>query len=331
MFKTTFNFTILALIILSTASCKVESPSQKTPPNYAIVIHGGAGTILKENMTPAMEKAYIDALDSALVIGKGILANGGKSLDAVEKTINYLENNPLFNAGKGAVFTNKGINELDASIMQGDDLDAGAVGGVTIVKNPISAARAVMEKSPHVMMVRTGAEEFAISQGLDTVSTSYFYTEKSWNSLQRSIAREKELDEKFGTVGCVALDNYGSISAGTSTGGMTNKRNNRIGDSPIIGAGTYADSKVAGVSCTGHGEFFIRHGVAKDLIDRIDYLGESLSEAGEYIINNKLTSINASGGLIALDKYGNIAMPFNTSGMYRAYALPDTSEVLIYK
>jgi beta-aspartyl-peptidase (threonine type) len=328
-----FKFILFFSIVFLLSCNNREANNNEIPEKheYAIVIHGGAGNILKENMTDEKEAEYRSALNEALSIGTEILKNGGTSLDAVEKTINFLENNPLFNAGKGAVFTHDGINELDASIMDGDELDAGAVGGVTIIKNPISAARAVMEKSPHVMMVRAGAEQFAIDNGLDTVSTSYFYTEKSWNGLQRAIANEKDPDEKHGTVGCVALDKNGTIAAGTSTGGMTNKRNNRIGDSPIIGAGTYADSKVGGVSCTGHGEFFIRHAVAKDLIDRMSYIGETVSTAGDYIINLKLKDLGASGGLIAMDSFGNIAMPFNTSGMFRGYANPEKTEVLIFK
>lgn len=310
-----------------------------TKPAYAIVIHGGAGNITKENLSPEKVKIYRAALDSALVIGENILKNGGSSLDAVEKTINYLENNPLFNAGKGAVFTHEGKNEMDASIMDGKTLNAGAVGGVTVVKNPITAARAVMEKSEHVLLTGAGANQFAKEQGLEIVAPVYFFTQKRWDYLQKVIEGEKKKtgvigdfsDSKFGTVGCVALDKNGHLAAGTSTGGMTNKRYNRIGDSPIIGAGTYADDSTCGVSCTGHGEFFIRYAVAHDISARMAYLNERVEEAADFVINNKLKKVGGSGGVIAIDKDGNIAMPFNTGGMFRAWAKEGKRKVLIFR
>lgn len=309
-------------------------------PAYAMVIHGGAGTILRENMTPENEKAIREVLNAALDAGEAILKEGGTSLDAVIATINVMEDSEHFNAGKGAVFTHEGINELDASIMNGENLEAGAVGGVTIVRNPINAARAVMENSKHVMLVGPGANTFALEQGLDTVSNDYFFTKRRYDSLQRALEKEDKStgsiqedwpDYKFGTVGCVALDNEGNIVAGTSTGGMTNKRWNRIGDSPVIGAGTYANNKTCGVSCTGHGEYFIRYAVAYDMSALMDYKKMSVKEAGNAIIHQKLKEAGGTGGLIALDKCGNVTMPFNTAGMYRGYAKPDERVVEIYE
>jgi beta-aspartyl-peptidase (threonine type) len=313
------------------------SPQEKA--EYAIVIHGGAGTIKRENMTPEREAEYRAIMNKALDVGEEILKNGGTSLEAVEKTIMIMEDSPLFNAGKGAVFTHEGKNELDASVMNGADRNAGAVGGVTIVKSPIQAAIAVMNESPHVMLTGEGAEQFAMEQGLDTVDNKYFYTHRRWDSLQKILHEENQStgymekypDYKFGTVGCVALDKEGNIVAGTSTGGMTNKRYNRIGDSPIIGAGTYADNSTCGVSCTGHGEFFIRWAVAYDVSAIMAYKGKSLEEAANEVVNEKLLEVGGSGGLVSLDKYGNIAMPFNTEGMYRGYAKPNERVVQIYK
>ena len=336
------------LLLGSLLACSTESPegelSKAELPSdekaeYAIVIHGGAGTIKKENMSDEKEAAYRAALNAALDVGEEILKGGGTALEAVEKTIIVLEDSPLFNAGKGAVFTHEGRNELDASVMNGADRNAGAVGGVTIVKSPIQAAIAVMEKSPHVMLTGEGAEEFAIEQGLDTVSNKYFYTDRRWESLQKILQEEnketgyleKYPDHKFGTVGCVALDKNGNIVAGTSTGGMTNKRYNRIGDSPIIGAGTYADNASCGVSCTGHGEYFIRWAVAHDVSALMNYKGLSVDAAADEVVNKKLVDVGGSGGLIALDANGNVAMPFNTEGMYRGYAKPNERVVKIYK
>lgn len=304
-----------------------EATNQKA--EYAMAIHGGAGTILKENMTPEKEAAILEILNQALDTGEAILKGGGSSLDAVTATIQVLENSPYFNAGKGAVFTNEGKNELDASIMNGADQNAGAVGGVTVVKNPILAARAVMENSPHVMLTGEGANIFAKEQGLEMVSPDYFHTEKRWKSLQKAKGSEvdkktgyylsEDPDHKFGTVGAVALDKAGNIVAGTSTGGMTNKRYNRIGDSPIIGAGTYANNATCGVSSTGHGEYFIRYAVAYDIHALMDYKGLSLDAAAEHVINEKLKEKGGSGGIISVDHLGNVSMPFNTAGMYRGY------------
>lgn len=316
-----------------------EAPQVERLP-YAIAIHGGAGTILKENMSPEMEAAYLEALETALSIGEGILQNGGSSLDAVVQTIEYLENSPLFNAGKGAVFTHEGRVELDASIMDGATRNAGAVGSLTIIKNPIKAARAVLEHSPHVFLVGSGADRFALEQGLDTVENTYFHTERRWKSLQKALEKEgqstgqldpyAEPDHKYGTVGCVALDRAGNLAAGTSTGGTNNKRFGRIGDSPVIGAGTYADNATCAVSCTGTGEYFIRFAVAHDVSARMAYRGESLSDAAQGVID-ELGKNGGDGGLIAVDRYGHISQPFNTAGMYRAYASPKERGLFIYQ
>lgn len=341
--RTCIRLALLTLMVSCTPKPTTEKPTENgvPPAEYAIAIHGGAGTILRENMSPETEAAYRQALEQALDIGENILKNGGSSLDAVERTIVFLEESPLFNAGRGAVFTHEGKNELDASIMSGADKKAGAVGGVTIVKSPIQAARAVMEKSPHVFLTGHGAEQFAIEKGLDTVPNTYFFTQDRWEALQSILEAENKQsgylwnggnpDSKFGTVGCVALDKNGQLAAGTSTGGMTNKRYNRIGDSPVIGAGTYADNATCAVSCTGHGEFFIRYAVAHDVSAQMQYGGKSLAEAGHYIINDRLKAAGGEGGLIGVDHLGNIAMPFNTEGMYRAYAKPNERYLGIYK
>ncbi|MDX1478359.1 MAG: isoaspartyl peptidase/L-asparaginase, partial [Saprospiraceae bacterium] len=258
------------LLISAALGCTAPSEQNDTPMQeplpYAMAIHGGAGTITRANMTEEMEANYLAALDQALTIGENILKEGGSSLDAIQQTIMFLEDTPYFNAGKGAVFTNSGTNELDASIMDGKTQNAGAVGGVTNIKNPIIAARAVMEKSEHVMLTGKGAEQFAEEQGIEIVDPEYYFTQQRWDALQRVKAREtpaSELSEsdRHGTVGAVALDMQGNLAAGTSTGGMTNKRYNRVGDAPIIGAGTYADNATCAVSCTGHGEYFIRYAV----------------------------------------------------------------------
>lgn len=342
----------LALAMIAGTACETGQAStnqeniqsmeeQPEKADYAIVIHGGAGTILRENMTPEKEKEYLAALNEALDIGEQILQGGGKSIDAVVRTIMYLEDSPLFNAGKGAVFTNDGKNELDASIMDGATRNAGAIGGVSNVKNPITAARAVMEKSEHVLLTGKGAETFAETQGLEIVSSEYFFTQRRWDSLQRVKSKENNQtgqadeaspgDYKFGTVGCVALDKNGDIVAGTSTGGMTNKRFNRFGDVPVIGAGTYASNTSCGVSCTGHGEYFIRYAVAHDVIARMEYKGASLAEAGNQVVHETLKEAGGSGGLISVDKYGNVAMPFNSAGMYRGYAKPGERVVKIFE
>lgn len=309
-------------------SDKVESD------NFGIVIHGGAGTILKENMTDSMEIAYKTVLEEAVKAGHEILANGGTSIEAVQRTINIMEDSPLFNAGKGAVFTNQETNEMDAAIMDGETLNAGAVAGVTTVKNPINLAFQVMENSPHVLLSGRGAEQFASERGLEIVEPSYFYTEERFQALQRVKEAEKsKLDSmnnktafydpyikesKFGTVGCVALDKNGNIAAGTSTGGMTNKKWNRIGDVPIIGAGTYANNATCAISGTGWGEYFIRGVVAYDISAMMEYKKMSLEEAAKKVIQEKLTELGGEGGIIAIDNKGNIAMEFNSAGMYRA-------------
>lgn len=323
----------------TTNDMKKSTTAEQTRAPYSIVIHGGAGVILKKNMTDEKEKDYLVALNAALDKGEEILKNGGSAADAVEQTIMILENHPGFNAGKGAVFTHDGTNKMDASFMDGKTQNAGAVGEVSTIKNPIRAARLVMEKSDHVLLTGEGANNFAIENGLDTVPPNYFYTESRWNSLQKVLQKEDKTegyihppaDHKFGTVGCVALDKNGNLAAGTSTGGMTNKRWGRLGDSPIIAAGTYANNETCGVSCTGHGEFFIRYAVAYDVSARMEYLGEDLATATDFIVNKKLVEKGGSGGLIAMDKYGNIAMPFNTAGMFRGWAKDGKREVLIYK
>ncbi|WP_298509689.1 isoaspartyl peptidase/L-asparaginase family protein [uncultured Kordia sp.] len=325
---------ILLFSIFLLHSCANTSSEEKTPKadakptnSIGLVIHGGAGTILKKNMTPELEAEYKATLEKAAKKGYEILQNGGSSLDAVEQTIHILENSPLFNAGKGAVFANNGKNELDASIMEGKTLNAGAVAGVTNLKNPISAARKVMENSSHVLLARKGAEEFAAAQGLEVVDTNYFFTEKRFKSLQRAKQGDKDKaayidpyikDYKHGTVGCVALDKNGNLAAGTSTGGMTNKKWNRIGDSPIIGAGTYANNKTCAVSSTGHGEYFIRAAVAYDISAMMEYKNLSLQEAAKEVIQKKLKNMGGDGGIIAIDAKGNLVAEFNTPGMYRA-------------
>lgn len=304
------------LTFCSLVACKSVTTNDENQ-NYAIAIHGGAGTILQKNMTPELENEYKATLEKAIQTGHTILKNGGTSLEAVQATIVILEDSPLFNAGKGAVFTNEGKNELDASIMDGKTLKAGAVAGVTTVKNPILLANAIMTKSSHVMLSQKGAEVFAKEQGLEIVPESYFYTEKAYKSLERAKKQEAEKDHKFGTVGCVALDKYGNLAAGTSTGGMTNKKWNRIGDSPVIGAGTYANNNTCAVSGTGWGEFFIRSVVGHDISALVEYKGLSIDKATKTVIE-KVGKLGGDGGVIAIDKKGNISFEFNTAGMYRA-------------
>ncbi|MCK5821391.1 MAG: isoaspartyl peptidase/L-asparaginase [Bacteroidales bacterium] len=305
---------VTMLFACDTAEQKEANASEK--PAYSIAIHGGAGVILKENMSDELEAQYRSKLLEALSIGEKILADGGTCLDAVEQTIWVMENSPLFNAGKGAVFTHHGTNELDASIMNGSDLQAGAVAGVGDVKHPISLARKVMTDSDHVLLSGAGASEFAREVGLEIVDSSYFYTEKRWKSLQRAL--KKVNANKYGTVGCAAMDQYGNLAAGTSTGGMTNKKYNRIGDAPIIGAGTYASNKSCAISATGHGEFFIRYTVAREIAALMEYKQMSLQSAAEEVIIKRLKPIGGDGGIISVDKDGNIALVFNTPGMYRA-------------
>lgn len=294
-----------------------EAPAGK----IAIVIHGGAGTIKRENMDSLLETAYRQQLNTALDTAYSILESGGASCDAIMAAITLMENSPLFNAGKGAVFTATGENELDASIMSGSDLNAGAVAGVKTVKNPILAAYQVMTNSPHVMLAREGAEQFAEEQGLQMVDPDYFKTDRREEQLTRIIKKE------YGTVGAVAVDQQGNICAATSTGGMTNKKWGRIGDSPIIGAGTYANNKTCGFSGTGHGEYYIRAAAGHDVSALMEYKELSVHEATQAVMD-KLSAMNAAGGMIVLDNKGNVAMPFNTSGMYRGYKREGESAVV---
>ncbi|MEA3462268.1 MAG: isoaspartyl peptidase/L-asparaginase [Bacteroidota bacterium] len=311
------TFAILSLILFS---CK--APSDQTaagspdpePFEYALVLHGGAGNMNFESVPEPYQEMFKHALDSALQLGLDVLKVGGSSIDAVETVIRCLEDNPLFNAGKGAVFTSEGKNELDASIMSGQDLNAGAVAGVTDIRHPISVARAVMEQSGHVMMAGHGASVFAKGVGLEIVNPSYFYTKKRFESYQKAVAKDKH-----GTVGCVALDKAGNLCAGTSTGGMTNKKYGRIGDSPIIGAGTYANNATCGVSATGHGEYFIRWTVAHQISVLMEYKGYDVEQAASEVVEKTLVQVGGDGGVICLDKFGRPAMVTNTSGMFRAY------------
>jgi len=297
--------------------------------NYAIAIHGGAGTILRTNMTNEIEQKYKTALHESILAGENILLNSGLAIDAVEAAIRSLENNPLFNAGKGSVFSHEGEHEMDASLMNGKDLMAGAVAGVKNVKNPITLAKSVMQHSNHVFMAGHGAEVFAKQLNIEMAPNEYFFEQMRYDQLIQAKANDRiDLDhvdnkfengeKKFGTVGAVALDVFGNISAGTSTGGMTNKKHGRVGDTPIIGAGTYANNQTCAVSCTGHGEFFIRSVVAYDISCLIEYKGFSLKEACNLVVKDKLVKIGGEGGLIALDAEGNIELCFNSEGMYRA-------------
>ena len=343
----------LVLLILLGAACKNETTSEvaeaENPivkPEFSIIIHGGAGNILRKNMTPQREEAYKAKLEEAIRVGYEILKDGGSSLDAVTKTINVMEDSPLFNAGKGAVFTNAETNEMDASIMEGSTLNAGASAGTTTVRNPIDLARAVMDSSKHVMLSGEGAELFAKEQGLTLVDPSYFHTDRRLESLMRLKKREAKKVEnvdmesadidfydadiknaKFGTVGCAALDKNGNLAAGTSTGGMTNKRYGRIGDAPIIGSGTYANNKTCAVSSTGWGEYFIRAQVAHDISALMDYKGLSLKEASEIVLD-KVADLGGDGGIVAVDKNGQMVAEFNTAGMFRA-TMNDKGELTI--
>ena len=283
--------------------------------DYVIVVHGGAGNIASVEKDSVKAAKYYAALDSALRIGSKVLDNGGKGPEAVMAVINYFENNPLFNAGKGATITDAGTFELDACIMEGKDLSAGAVAGVKTIKNPINAAYAVKTKSEHVLLAGEGADAFAAAQGLEIVDNSYFVSPKT----MKWVAELSKKSKKNGTVGCVVLDTDGNLTAGTSTGGRFRKQWGRIGDAPIVGAGTYADNNSCAVSCTGHGEYYIRHAVAFNLSARYKYLGESLEDAAKYIIHTELNSEAGNGGLVAVDKDGNIAMEFNSTGMYRGF------------
>ncbi|MEO5602919.1 MAG: isoaspartyl peptidase/L-asparaginase [Cyclobacteriaceae bacterium] len=322
---------VLALVLINSINgCKTEKLNEENKKpgrtEIALVIHGGAGTIRREEMSPEREKAYHVALKQALEAGYTVLENGGTSVDAVVTSISIMEDSPLFNAGKGAVFSHAGKNELDASIMEGNTLMAGAVAGVATIKNPIKAAHAVMTKSSHVMLTGNGADQFAKEQGLEIVDQAYFFDSARYQQFlelsppakanEKTAARK---EKKFGTVGAVALDQLGNIAAGTSTGGMTNKKYGRVGDSPIIGAGTYAKNISCGVSATGWGEYFIRLLVAHDISAMMEYAGLSLEAAADSVIMKKLPALGGDGGIIALDRSGNISMTFNTDGMYRGF------------
>lgn len=293
--------------------------------NLSIAIHGGAGTITRDSLTTEQDRAYRAALEEAVEAGYRVLEKGGTAVDAVEVAVLYLEDTPLFNAGKGSVFTKEGKHEMDASIMCGKTLGAGAVAGVRSIKNPVKLARAVMELSDHVMLSGYGAEEFAINHGLEFAPEKYFFDAfryNQWAEVRDSnifmLDHTENVDEKFGTVGAVALDKDGNLAAATSTGGMTNKRYNRIGDTPIIGSGNYANNKTCAVSCTGHGEYFMRAVVAYDVSCLIEYKGYSLQEACDEVVMQKLVAFGGEGGLIAVNTAGDIALPFNSEGMYRA-------------
>jgi L-asparaginase / beta-aspartyl-peptidase len=291
--------------------------------NVAIAIHGGAGTITPASMTPELEKAYKTALETAVEAGHTILAEGGTALDAVERAVVLLEDSPLFNAGKGSVFTKEGKHEMDAAIMCGKSLAAGAVAGVRSIRNPVSLSRAILEYSDHVFMSGYGAEEFARKYNVAFEPEDYFFDAlryKQWREVRDTdlFILDHTVDRKFGTVGAVALDQEGNLAAATSTGGMTNKNYNRIGDTPVIGAGTYANNNTCAISCTGHGEYFIRAVVAYDISCLMEYKGYSLQQACEHVVKEKLVKFGGEGGLIAVDASGNVSLPFNSEGMYRA-------------
>jgi len=306
---------------------------------FSIAIHGGAGTLLKGQMTTEKETVYKKALEKALDSGYSILENGGSAVDAVEKAVTVLEDSPLFNAGKGAVFTAEGTHEMDAAIMEGKNLNAGAVSLITGIKNPVSLARDIMEKSDHVFLAGEGAMQFAKSNGFKIEDEAYFYDAlryQQWQDIKGSdsfqLDHSVKKDSKFGTVGAVACDQEGNIAAATSTGGMTNKKWGRVGDSPMIGAGNYANNKTCAVSCTGSGEYFIRGVVAYDVSCLMEFKSMSLKEASEEVIHKRILELGGDGGLIAIDAKGNLAMPFNTEGMYRAFKTSEgDKEISIYK
>jgi len=341
---TMLKYLLLLLLVISVlfgcdsgdpnlSETEVETATEQL--EYALAIHGGAGVIKRENMTPEYEAEVRQVLAKALAIGEKTLKAGQPAEQAVIAVISYLEDMPQFNAGKGAVFTYEGTNELDASIMRGKDLSAGAVSGVTGVKHPIQLAQKVMDESVHVMLSGNGAQVFAKEQGLEIVDPSYFHTDRRYESWKKARARadaKPQLSEngKFGTVGCVALDKAGNLSAGTSTGGMTLKRWGRIGDAPVIGAGTYADNRSCAISATGHGEYFIRYAVAHDVAARMLHGNKTLVEAGDEVIQQELKKAGGDGGIISVDRTGNIHMPFNTVGMYRGFVTPTSRGVAIF-
>lgn len=331
--------TILLVFFLSGCVKEIKNNDKNDDTNkaeFALVIHGGAGYIYEGRYSKEEEAKYVNKLTEALNIGYEILDNNGTSVDAVESVIRVLEDSPLFNSGKGAVFTEDGNVELDASIMDGKNINSGGVASLKHIKNPITLARFVMEHSPHVLMFGEGAERFANEFGLEKVDNSYFKTEKRIEEYNKEKNKDKTSlsaeAKKFGTVGCAALDKEGNLAAGTSTGGMMGKKYGRVGDSPIIGAGTYANNKTCALSATGHGEYFIRNVVTHDISALIEYKGLSIEEASEFVINKKLKGQGALGGVIGLDKYGNITMSFNTQGMFRGYRVSGKkSKVSLYK
>jgi beta-aspartyl-peptidase (threonine type) len=331
--RSAFLWTLIACL----AAALPAPAADGDEPMISIAIHGGAGVIGRSSMTAENERAYRADLERALDAGYAVLEKGGTSLDAVVASVKILEDSPLFNAGKGAVFNHAGVNELDASIMDGATERAGAVAGLRHVKNPIELARLVMEKSPHVMLVGEGAEEFALEQGVDLVPGSYFYTERRWKQLEeaqkaeRTASLPKQDVGFFSTVGAVARDANGNLAAATSTGGMTNKRWGRVGDSPIIGAGTYADNDSCAVSATGSGEYFIRAVAAHEICARVRLAGVSAAEAARDVVQGKLKEIGGDGGVIVVDKDGRISLEFNTEGMFRgARDSAGRREVAIY-
>lgn len=314
-----------------------------------IAIHGGAGAITRAAMSAEKEQYYRQQLAAIVAAGQQILADGGSAMDAVTEAVRLLEECPLFNAGKGAVFTHQGTHELDASIMDGRTLEVGAVAGVNHIRNPVLAARAVLEVSPHVLFIGAGAEAFATQQGLEMVAADFFSTPERWEQLQRALGSDQAVldhdgaaqshsddpldpDRKFGTVGAVALDVHGNLAAATSTGGMTNKQAGRVGDSPLVGAGCYANNDTVAVSCTGTGEVFIRTLAAYDVAAQMRYAGRTLQQASASVIHDKVQELDGSGGLIAVDREGNVALPFNSEGMYRGFAyVGGEVEVAIYR
>lgn len=294
----------------------------KKETTYSLAIHGGAGTILRSSMTAKKEVAYRQALEQALLRGEAILSGGGSAVEAVERTVQSLEDCEFFNAGRGSVFTHEGMHEMDASIMCGKSLNAGAVAMVSSIKNPISLARAVMDHSPYVLLCGAGAEQFAEAQQIERAPAEYFYSALRYEQLQEARAKQRvQLDhsDKFGTVGAVARDEAGNLAAATSTGGLTNKQYGRVGDSPIIGAGTYASNQTCAVSCTGFGEYFIRGVAAYDVSCLMAYGKKSLQEASRQVIHQHQSALGGDGGLIAVDRFGNMALPFNSAGMYRGW------------
>jgi len=324
---------LLCMTVLSLASVGVDAAAEVPIADVILGVHGGTG-MDKKDMTPELEKFFRTDLERALKAGYETLAKPeATSLDAVETAIRVLEDSPHFNAGKGAVFTKEGRNELDASIMEGKEMKAGAVAGVTILKNPISAARAVMEKSKHVMLIGRGAEVFATKAGMEIVDPAYFWTPRRWEDWKASQAAIEERPKgPLGTVGAVALDRHGNLAAGTSTGGMTGKQYGRVGDSPIIGAGTYADNEGCAVSCTGHGEYFIRYAVSHSIVSLVKYKQLSVKAASEEVVNGTLKKAGGEGGVIALDRQGKFAMSYNGEGLYRGWVTKDGKiQVMLYE